>query len=214
MLNDLPGGENNNLPGSNSPAQPPPPTAVPKSWLSSNIHHAHMEKSQQPKEESKEKPQPHSSAHQFDLIKTEQTNTYRKVDPPLIDLKITNPVTYLKKWFKRVLGNEGIIFSFRIRPLTAILMAITIAALVTGTGIGLGRFVFGVGIPEEVIYTGTIYKSNEGNYYFITFNFQAFSLKRKQDQNLSKFTNQQVLLKGKLNKKESNLEATEVFAIN
>lgn len=48
----------------------------------------------------------------------------RSEDPPLVNIKVTNPVTYFKNWWSRVIGNEGIEMkaSLKIRPLTAFLL--------------------------------------------------------------------------------------------
>lgn len=63
--------------------------------------------------------------------------------PPLVDLKITNPVAYLKAWWKKVIGNEGIKLTLQIKPLTAIALTL----IVTGVGFGLGRLT----IPQPLI---------------------------------------------------------------
>ena len=34
-------------------------------------------------------------------------------DPPLVDVKVTNPVTYFKKWWAKIIGNEGIDFRLK-----------------------------------------------------------------------------------------------------
>lgn len=55
-------------------------------------------------------------------------------DPPLIDVKVTNPVTYLKKWWAKIIGNEGIDFRLHFHPLTA--MAIVLVIITVGFGLG------------------------------------------------------------------------------
>ena len=69
----------------------------------------------------------------FILVKNEKPDL-RKKEQPVVDLKVTNPVTYLKKWWKRVMSNEGVDFRFRIRPLTAIAISVVVAALYFGVG--------------------------------------------------------------------------------
>lgn len=61
-------------------------------------------------------------------------------EPPLVT--VTNPVTYLRRFWDRVMGKEGIDFRFTIHPVTAIL----IAAVTATIGFGVGRFV----LPDEV----------------------------------------------------------------
>lgn len=70
----------------------------------------------------------------------------RKTEPPLVDLKVSNPVTYIKSWWKRIIGNEGMELTFRIRPLTAIAIAV-IALTIT---LGIGRFELPFTIPYFV----------------------------------------------------------------
>lgn len=55
-------------------------------------------------------------------------------DPPLVDIKITNPLTYLKRWWDKVIGNEGVDFRLHFHPLTAIV--ITLIVLSVGFGLG------------------------------------------------------------------------------
>ena len=64
-------------------------------------------------------------------------------EPPLVDVKVTNPLTYIKRWWNRIIGNEGIDFRFRVRPLTAI----AIALIITTVTFGLGSFVLPFSIP-------------------------------------------------------------------
>ena len=56
-------------------------------------------------------------------------------DPPLVDLKITNPVAYFKKWWAKIIGNEGVDFRLHFHPLTAMAIALVIVTV----GFGLGR---------------------------------------------------------------------------
>ena len=67
----------------------------------------------------------------------------RKTIPPLVNLQIANPVTYLKLWWKKVMGQEGIDVHFRIHPITAIILTSMIA---TGS-FAIGRFT----LPAPII---------------------------------------------------------------
>ena len=55
-------------------------------------------------------------------------------DPPLIDVKVTNPVTYLKRWWKKIIGNEGMSITIKVRPITAILGITLFLAFLFGIG--------------------------------------------------------------------------------
>jgi len=58
----------------------------------------------------------------------------RKKEMPLVDLKVTNPITYIKSWWKKIIGNEGIELKIKAKPLTVI--AITIIILTVTMGVG------------------------------------------------------------------------------
>ena len=74
----------------------------------------------------------------------------RMKEPPLVDVKVTNPLTYIKSWWKRIIGNEGIDFRLRVKPLTAIAISVIILSIT----MGIGRFVFPFKIPFFVYTTG------------------------------------------------------------
>ena len=66
-------------------------------------------------------------------------NLNKSSDPPLVDIKVTNPITYLKSWWAKVMGKEGIALKLdlHVRPLTAL----GIAFLIIGFGLGLGKII-------------------------------------------------------------------------
>src|SRR3990167_3955862 len=73
----------------------------------------------------------------------EDVTSNNKLDPPLVDVKVTNPVTYFKMWWNKIIGNEGIDFRFHIKPVTAIIIAVVMATI----GFGVGRFTLPFKIP-------------------------------------------------------------------
>lgn len=150
---------------------------------------------------------------QFTLIKTDQTNTYRKVDPPLIDLKVTNPITYLKRWWKRVMANEGVSFSFRIKPLTAIALVLALTAA-GGTGFSVAKIFFPNSSPilnREVVYQGTVQKTERGQYLLSLPDTSVYTLKPKATNvNLSKLINRKVLVQGNLTREPNLIEVNEI----
>lgn len=66
-------------------------------------------------------------------------------DPPLVDIKVTNPVTYFKKWWAKIIGNEGVDFRLHFHPLTAMAIALVIITV----GFGLGRETGSPPLPHE-----------------------------------------------------------------
>lgn len=137
-------------------------------------------------------------------------------DPPLVQLKVTNPVTYIKLWWNKIIGNEGISFSFKIKPLTAILLAIVITSILTGTGYSLGR----ITLPEPIVryvpqlgvipttspwketaFTGSLkYTSTTQKYYLVTTSSEAITLQVPTNIDLSKFVGKRILASGEYNK--------------
>jgi hypothetical protein len=143
-----------------------------------------------------------------------QISTYnikkQRIDPPLLFLRISNPITYIKKLWKRLVGNEGLEPRLRIKPLTAIAIAIA-----------LGLFGFGVGrvsipadnpikyIPQlaplptvnpwhETTYTGILHSTN-GKVYLFTAESQALTLNIPSNIDLSKYVGKRILAHGLYN---------------
>jgi len=142
-------------------------------------------------------------------------------EPPLVSFQVTNPVTYLKLWWKKIMRNEGVDFRFRIRPVTAVLLA---SILVAG-GAGFGWVTKSVlsqvpvlkdflptPIPiadpwRDTAYSGTLRKVSEGKYYLQTGDGQAVTLSIPENVNLEKFVGKRIFASGKYNR------ATEVLLV-
>ena len=141
------------------------------------------------------------------------------IEKPLVEVKVTNPFTYLKNWWNKVVNNEGVDFRFHIRPLTAIAMTIIIASL----GFGVGRFVIpeGVKIPffkfedvtsptptvtpeiwKETAYTGTLqYSQTTSKYYLMTTtSSELITLQVPVNIDLKDYVGKRILAIGKYNK--------------
>jgi len=143
--------------------------------------------------------------------KTESTP--KNSDPPLLDLVITNPITYIKLWWKKVMQNEGIDFRFRIKPLTAIAMCAVLGAM----GFGLGRFVLPSNsvmikyIPQfapsptpnpwkDTAFTGILRFSDTTKKFFLEVSpSQVITLEIPKNVSLTKYIGRRILADGKLN---------------
>lgn len=68
---------------------------------------------------------------------------FSKVDPPFISFSITNPVTYIRKWWKGVMDGEGVDLKLKIHPFTAVMIVCAIG----GVSFGIGRF----SVPEPIL---------------------------------------------------------------
>ncbi|MBU1000775.1 hypothetical protein KKE78_05290 [Patescibacteria group bacterium] len=106
-------------------------------------------------------------------IKIIQNNKYsEKVDPPLIDVKVTNPITYLKNWLERLLKNQDIDIRIKIKPFATLALIIAFSATFgIGYNVGLKKAA-NVFFPDsspilhrEVTHQGTIQKTDTGKYY-------------------------------------------------
>lgn len=149
------------------------------------------------------------------LISAKQIKTdLRKKEPPLVDLKVTNPLTYVKSWWKRIIGNEGIDFRLRVKPLTAI--AITV--IVVTVSMGIGRFVFpfkipffiytsekgtGTAILDETAYRDTAFTGElrhvilSNRYYLTTSSSEAINLQVPENVDLEDFVGRRIFATGK-----------------
>jgi len=148
--------------------------------------------------------------------------TKTEKDPPIVDVKVRNPITYIKKWWKKTVENEGVYFSFRVRPLTAL----AIALVVTSLTLGIGKFVLPFSIPffeynpspdqpilptpepwKETAYTGTLrYSEATGKYYLlVTSSSEAITLQVPENIKLSNFVGRRIFAAGKYYKSTRTL---------
>lgn len=139
----------------------------------------------------------------------------RKKEPPLVSVQVTNPVTYLKSWWNKVMGKEGVDFHFKIKPLTAIAMTIVIATL----GFGVGKITFTPQTPfikyvptiidspdptpnpwRETAFSGTLrFSSAENRFYLLTTSSEAINLDVLESVDFKKFVGRRIFATGKYN---------------
>ncbi len=149
----------------------------------------------------------------------------RKKELPLVSLQVTNPVTYLKSWWRRVMGDEGIDFHFKIKPLTAIALAIVFATF----GFGVGRFSLSTKQPyiqyvpvispaptptpnpwRQTAFSGSLRFSRlSQRYYLITSASEAISLEIPANVDLSKLIGRRIFATGKYNEKQRILQVDQ-----
>ncbi|MFI5240965.1 MAG: hypothetical protein ACHQUA_00870 [Microgenomates group bacterium] len=141
-------------------------------------------------------------------------------DPPLVDVKVANPVTYFKKWWAKIVGNEGIEFRFRVKPLTALL----IAAVVTSIAFGVGGVVISNENPtptktpepdeiwKETAYTGTLqFSENNNRYYLLTTSSpEAITLEIPEIVNIELLVGKRILAIGDYNKSTKILKVSDL----
>lgn len=150
----------------------------------------------------------------------------RKKEPPLVNLQITNPLTYLKRWWSRVMGNEGIDFHFRIKPLTAIALTFIIASF----GFGIGRITISPTQPyiqytppppaggptptpnpwRDTAFSGILkYSTASNRYYLLTATSEAINLDVPATINLEKLIGKRIFATGQYNQTTRTLVVSE-----
>lgn len=150
-------------------------------------------------------------------------------EKPLVEVKVTNPVTYIKSWWSKVMGKEGIDFSFRIHPVTAIAMAGAIALV----GFGAGRFSLdipflkyeptvspspvasGTDAFKDTAYTGTLqYSLATGKYYLlITSSSELITLMVPDYIDLADSIGKRILAVGRYNKSTRVLTVSDAKSL-
>lgn len=144
-------------------------------------------------------------------------------EPPIIEVR--NPVTYLRLWWQKVMGKEGVDFNFKIHPVTAFLIAFGL-----GTGLfGAGRY--SVNIPflkyetistakpspttvavwKETAFTGKLQLSLTTNKYFlITTSSEAITLDVPDNLDLLTLIGKRIFAIGEYNKTERLLKVADI----
>lgn len=152
------------------------------------------------------------------------------IEPPLVDVKVTNPVTYLRRFWEKVIGNEGMELKITIKPLTTIFGI----ALFGTIAFGLGEFVIpeGYKIPfiefsgiptntpstntEEIVwketgFTGKLqYSATSSKYFLITTSAEAITLDVPENLNLFTLIGKRIFAVGEYDKKTKILKVIDV----
>ena len=160
------------------------------------------------------------------FIDVSKTKTdLRKKEPPLVSVQVTNPVTYLKSWWKRVMSKEGVDFRFRIKPLTAIGITIVIATF----GFGVGKIVFTTQRPfvkyvpttaptpvptlnpwRKTAFSGTLrFSGLEKKFYLLPSSSEAIKLEVLESVALDEFVGSRIFATGKFNQETRTLVVSE-----
>lgn len=149
--------------------------------------------------------------------------------PDLVNLKVTNPLVYIKYWWKRILANEGLDMRVRAKPLTVFGLAIILFSGVFGLGgIVFPKFFpwmkFNNGIvatatqtpqPEllkDTALKGTLTKTNTNpaKFYLITTSTEAVTLEIPVGFNLTSLVGKRILAVGIYDSKNKVLEVEDI----
>ena len=148
--------------------------------------------------------------------------------PDLLNVKITNPLVYIKYWWKRILANEGLDMRVRAKPLTVFGLAIIIFSGV----FGLGGIVFpkffswmkfnGITatatqtpqpeVLKDTALKGTLTKTNTNpvKFYLITTSTEAVTLEIPVGFNLTSLVGKRILAVGTYDSKNKILEVEDI----
>ena len=141
-------------------------------------------------------------------------------DPPIFDLEVRNPITYIRNWWKKIIGNEGVEIKVKVRPITTLLI---VALVLTGT-YGLGVITaFLAKVPyikdvlptpapvvtptpttspwKETAFSGTLrYSSVTSKYYLTTTSAEAITLEVPPSVDVARLVGKRIFAAGNNNK--------------
>ena len=163
-------------------------------------------------------------------ITTNKPTSVNTTNPPdLVNLKITNPLVYIKYWWKRIMANEGIDLRLRARPLTVFGVALICFSLSFGLGgVVLPTFFpwmkiediktsIQTGTPIPVILKDTALKgtltktnSNPPKFYLITTSTEAVTLEIPVGFNLTSLVGKRILAVGSYDSKNKVLKVEDI----
>ncbi len=149
--------------------------------------------------------------NQADLQPRDINGKFSKLDPPLVSFSVTNPLTYIRKWWKAVMDGEGVDIRLKIHPLTAIAIILAVG----GVGFGIGRVtilnqvakyfpLLATPVPttnptpnpwRQAAFAGVLQKQGE-KFYLIGEGTQAIVLDVPGSVNLDKFLGKKILASG------------------
>jgi hypothetical protein len=145
-------------------------------------------------------------------------------DPPLVSFSVTNPITYLKSWWKRIIGNEGVEVKIKVRPLTTLLIVFILFSGTFSLG-ALTALVHNIPVLREVLplptdapvvdlwrdeaYSGILRKIADGKYYLQTTDAKAINLTIPANVNLEKYVGKRIFASGRYNIVSGFLEVTD-----
>jgi len=161
------------------------------------------------------------------------TNTDQRVStsnpPDLVSFKITNPLVYIKYWWKRIMANEGLEMKFKAKPVTVFGIALIGFTLLFGLGGVVLPTIFPwmkfkdettataspTPTPEIVKDTalkGTLTKTNTTpvKFYLITTSTEAVTLEVPYGFNLDTLVGKRILAVGSYDSKNKVLEVEDI----
>ncbi len=157
------------------------------------------------------------------------TSVNTTTPPDLVNLKVTNPLVYIKYWWKRIMANEGIDFRVKVKPLTVFGVSLIAFSL----AFGLGGVVLPTFFPwmkfnnsivtnqtptpqsellKDTALKGTLTKTNTNppKFYLITTSTEAVTLEIPVGFNLNTLVGKRILAVGSYDSKNKVLEVEDI----
>lgn len=153
-------------------------------------------------------------------------------EPDLVNIKVSNPVTYLRLWWSKVMKGQAVAFSFKIPPVAVFLIAFAFAI----GGFGIGRLTVFSYIPilKNIIPQITPIPSinpspssedwtdsaisgklqitpNTNKYYLLTSSYIAVTLQFNQNLDLTKYLGKRILASGSYNQKTHTMIISDIL---
>ena len=156
------------------------------------------------------------------------TSVNTTTPPDLLNLKVTNPLVYIKYWWKRIMANEGIDMRFRMKPLTVFGVSLIAFSLAFGLGGVVLPTIFPwmkfnsgsvVSTPtpqpellKDTALKGTLTKTNTNpvKFYLITTSTEAVTLEIPVGFNLNTLVGKRILAVGTYDSKNKILEVEDI----
>lgn len=162
-------------------------------------------------------------------VTTNSTQSVNTSNPPdLVNFKITNPLVYIKYWWKRIMANEGLELKFKARPLTVFGVALIAFSL----AFGLGGVVLPVAFPwlkvnsnqavssptsqpvewKDTALKGILKKTTTtpARFFLLTSSDETVTLQIPEGINLTPLTGKRILAVGSYNQKQKLLVVLDV----
>lgn len=147
--------------------------------------------------------------------------------PDLVDIKITNPLVYIKYWWKKIMANEGIEIKFKAKPITVFGVTLIWSAMAFGLGgVVLPTFfpwikvdIIAVATPtatpqflKDTALRGTLTKINTLpiKFYLVTASTEAVTLEVPDIFNLNSLVGKRILAVGSYDSKNKILVVKDI----
>lgn len=168
----------------------------------------------------------------FVSLKNTSTDTtpVNTTNPPdLVNIKITNPLVYIKYWWKRIMANEGIEVKFKAKPVTVFGVALIWSTVAFGLGgvvlptffpwVKVDNLVLSSPTPtatpqttKDTALRGTLTKTNTvpAVFYLITTSTEAVTLEVPENFNLTSLVGKRILAVGSYDSKNKILVVKDI----